>query len=202
MNACCEFDLKLLKPTYKLLIGIPGKSNAFAISKRLGLEQSIIDRARTFITSDNISIEELLKNIYDNKQKIENEKDEIEKNLAQVELLRKSFEKKNSALLSKENSIIEKAKTEARKILQDAKEQVSMAIQEINISSKNIDNSSIRNLNNTRNKLNDSIKKASSIVDDVNNKAITFLTKDDIYIGMPVLVTNLNQARNYIFFSK
>lgn len=192
MNACCEFDLKFLKPTYKLLIGIPGKSNAFAISKKLGLEQSIIDRAHTFITSDNISIEELLKSIYDNKQKIENEKDEIEKNLAQVELLRKSFEKKNSALILKENSIIEKAKVEARKLLQDAKEQVSMAIQEININSKNIDNSGIRNLNNTRNKLNDSIK-ASTIVNDVNNENISLISKDDIYIGMPVLVTNLNQ---------
>ena len=62
-NASSEFDLENLKPTYKLLVGIPGKSNAFAISKKLGLEQSIIDRASSFINSDNISIEELLKNI-------------------------------------------------------------------------------------------------------------------------------------------
>ena len=88
-NASCEFDIENLKPTYKLLIGAPGKSNAFAISKKLVLDKTIIDRAKSFMNSKDISIEELLKKIYNDKLQIEKEKDEISKNLNQIEILRK-----------------------------------------------------------------------------------------------------------------
>lgn len=191
-NASSEFDLENLKPTYKLLIGIPGKSNAFAISKKLGLSQSIIDRATSFMNSNDISIEELLKNIYDDKITIEKDKEDIEKNLAQIEILRKSLENKNKSLKDKEISIIEKAKNEARKLLLDAKEEVSSAIQEINKVYSNIDNNSIKTLNNVRNKINDSIKETSSSVIS-NESSKPSLTKDDISIGMNVYITNLNQ---------
>lgn len=181
-----------MKPTYKLLIGIPGKSNAFAISKKLGLDQFIIDRATTFINSDNISIEELLKNIYDDKLKIEKEKEDIEKNLAQARLLRKSFEVKNNSLTEKENSIIENAKVEARKILLDAKDKVSSTIQEINKSYENADNSIIKNLNNRRNSLTDAIKETISTIEEEN--AVQSILKEDLQLGMNVFVTNLNQS--------
>lgn len=187
-NASCEFDIENLKPTYKLLLGIPGKSNAFSISKKLGLNEKIINRASNFITSNDISIEELLKNIYDDKIKIQKEKEEIEKNLAQSELLRKSYETKNSNLKEKENAIIEKAKIESRKILEDAKLKVSAAIQEIN----NIDNNSLKNLNNVRNSLNASIKE-TIIVSTNTNEQIASIDENEIYIGMPVLIRNLNQ---------
>ncbi len=189
-----------MKPTYKLLIGIPGKSNAFAISKKLGLSQDIIDRASSLINSDNVSIEELLKNIYDDKILIEKEKEEIEKNLNQVELLRKSLEEKNSKIALNETSIIEKAKLEARKILLDAKEQVSSAIQEINTAYKNVGTDTIKDLNNARNKLNTSIKSTSSIINEESNKTSS-ISKDELQIGMQVLVTNLNQTRYNNFIS-
>lgn len=190
-NASSEFDLENLKPTYKLLVGIPGKSNAFAISKKLGLEQSILDRASSFISSDNISIEELLKNIYDDKVLIEKEKDEINKNLAQIELLRKSLETEKNTLQEKEKSILEKAKIEARKILLDAKEDVANAICEINKTYKNIDNNNVSNLNNIRNKLNSSIKNtASNIITESSNDNLSL---DDIYVGMKVYVKTLKQ---------
>lgn len=192
-NASSEFDLENLKPTYKLLIGIPGKSNAFAISKKLGLNQSIIDRATSFINSNNISIEELLKNIYDDKLLIEKEKENIEKNSKQVELLRKSLENKNNILKEKEHSIIENAKNEARKILISAKEDATKAIQEINKVYSNIDNNSIKDLNNARNKLNESIKSISSTSSVNDDLSSSTLTKDEIYIGMNVYITNLKQ---------
>lgn len=194
-NASSEFDLENLKSTYKLLIGIPGKSNAFAISKKLGLSENIINRAKSFITSDNISVEELLKNIYDDKLAIEKEKDEIDKNLAQIELLRKSLETKSSAISANETAIIEKAKVEARNILLDAKEQVSNAIQEINYAYENIENDTIKNLNNARNKLNNTIKETTCLVNKQTNSNSS-INKDDVYIGMNVLVTNLNKTRN------
>lgn len=196
-NASSEFDLENLKPTYKLLVGIPGKSNAFAISKKLGLEQSIIDRASSCINSDNISIEELLKNIYDDKLAIEKDKENINKNLAQIEHLRKSLENQNNNLKEKENAIIEKAKTEARSILLNAKSQVSSAIQEVNKVYDNIDNTSIKTLNNIRNDLNTSIKDTVTTISSENENAKA-LSKDDIYIGMEVNVTNLGQCGTII----
>ena len=76
-NASSDFDVEHLRPTYKLLIGIPGKSNAFAISKKLGLSDEILDRAKSFQKDDDINIETLLKNIYDDKLAIEEEKEKI-----------------------------------------------------------------------------------------------------------------------------
>lgn len=187
-NASSEFDLENLKPTYKLLLGIPGKSNAFSISKKLGLDEKIINRASNFINSNDISVEELLKNIYDDKITIQKEKEEIEKNLAQAELLRKSYETKNNNLKEKENAIIEKAKIESRKLLEDAKLKVSNAIQEIN----NADNSSLKNLNNIRNTLNTSIKETVT-VSTYTDEQVSNISEKEIYIGMPVLITNLNQ---------
>ena len=94
-NASSEFDIENLRPTYKLLIGIPGKSNAFAISQKLGLKQQNLDNAYSLLKDDNIHIEDILKNIYDNKIQIEYEKQEIDKNLMQIQNLRKELEKQN-----------------------------------------------------------------------------------------------------------
>ena len=94
-NASAEFDLKTLSPTYHILIGVPGKSNAFEISKKLGIPDRIINNASSLIKESDIDIENLLKQIYDSKIKIEKEKEETEKNLHQAELLRKSLEKQN-----------------------------------------------------------------------------------------------------------
>lgn len=194
-NASVEFDVNNLRPTYKLLIGIPGKSNAFAISEKLGLDEAIIRRARTLVDDDTISIEELLKNIYEDKITIENEKYAILKNSAQIELLRKSLENKSFSLKEKESNILEKARIEARQILLDAKDKATRTIRDINNIYDNIDNNSIKELNNMRNQLNDSIKNISSnelnkINSNVNNNTIN---PKDIKIGMEVFVNTLNQ---------
>jgi len=92
-NASVEFDVSTLSPTYKLLIDVPGKSNAFEISKKLGLDNLIIDKAKSLMNSNDIDIENLLKSIYDNKALIEKQKEEISKELENVTNLRKSLEK-------------------------------------------------------------------------------------------------------------
>lgn len=158
-NASFEFDVENLKPTYHLLIGIPGKSNAFEISKRLGLDSSIIERANSFIKQDHASIEELLKNIYDDKLTIEKQKEETEKNLNQIEQLRKSLEQDQSELIEKQNKMIDDAKAEARDILLSAKEEASEIIKELN--AEKIDS---KHANQLRNKLNDSIKDLNQTV--------------------------------------
>lgn len=156
-NASFEFDLENLKPTYKLLIGIPGKSNAFAICKKLGIPEQILDYAKSNLKNENISIEELMKNIYDNKIKIEAEKEEIDKNLAQAEALRKSLEKQQSRQKEKEDAILEKAKAEAREIITNAKEKANQVIRELN----NVEKANLAKANNLRNSLNDELKEIS-----------------------------------------
>ena len=131
-NASSEFDIENLKPTYKLLIGIPGKSNAFAISKKLGLPEDILNRAKSLLKDEDINIEELLKNIYDDKVLIENQKDEIQKNLNQIEILRKSLEQEKLLQKENENQKLEKSKVEAQNILLTAKENANNIIKELN----------------------------------------------------------------------
>ncbi len=158
-NASFEFDLENLKPTYKLLIGIPGKSNAFAIGRKLGLNNKILDFANSLMKSDDISIEELMKNIYDNKIEIEKEKEEIEKNLRQLEMLRSSLEKQNDMQKEKQIKIVEDAKKEAREIILSAKEKANAIIKELS----NLDKVDIATANNLRNKLNKELKEVSSV---------------------------------------
>ena len=154
-NASVEFNLETLSPTYKLLIGVPGKSNAFEISKKLGLKQEIITYAKSMLNSDDVSIEELLKNIYDNKAKIEAEKQETEKYLEEIKTLKASFIQDNSNLEKQKIDLINNAKIEARKILLNAKDEANEII-------KNLNNSSdIKTQNNLRNKLNNDINSIS-----------------------------------------
>ena len=157
-NASCEFDIEKLEPTYHLLIGIPGKSNAFAISKRLGLKTSILDRANSLVEKPDTDVETLMKEIYDDRITIENLKKEEEKNLNQVTLLRKSLEKEVSSKLENEEKKIEKAKKEAREILLDAKEQANRVIRELN----GLGSKDLKKANQLRNKLNESLKDTES----------------------------------------
>ena len=157
-NASFEFDLENLKPTYKLLIGIPGKSNAFAISKKLGLEQTILDYASSLMKKEDVGIEELMKNIYDNKIAIEKEREKIEKNSNQIEALRKTLEKEKERQKEKQDTLIDAAKQEARQIILSAKEEANSVIKELNT----LDKGDIATANNLRNKLNEDLKEVSS----------------------------------------
>lgn len=161
-NASCEFDVENLKPTYKLLIGIPGKSNAFAISKKLGINEEILNYASSIINEQDISIEELMKNIYDDKISIEKEKKLIEENSQQINTLKNELENKLFSSKHKEQEIIEKAKKEAKEIILSAKDEVSTIIQEINEMSKN--SSNLKRANQLRNNLNNMLKDTNSSV--------------------------------------
>ena len=189
-NASVEFDIENLKPTYRLLLGIPGKSNAFAISEKLGIKKEIIDKARSLMDKQDVDIEALLKKIYDDKIEIEREKEEIQKNLNQVEVLKKNLQRDDSKLKQQEQELINNAKIKARDILLDAKDEASKLISEM----KKIENTSgaVDALNKLRNSLNSSIKE-KSIKDTVENVASNPVSRDLIKNGMKVYITNLNQ---------
>lgn len=184
-NASFEFDIENLKPTYKLLVGIPGKSNAFAISKKLGLDEQILNVANAHLKEDKVSIEELLKNIYDNKLKVEKQVEETEKNLRQVEALRKSLEKKQDDVLEKRAKMLEDAKLEARDILLSAKEEATEIIHELSAS---VD---LKQANNLRNKLNDKIRNINSIHYSGQDNSFEAINKNDIKDGLNVYISSL-----------
>lgn len=186
-NASSDFDIENLCPTYKLLIGIPGKSNAFAISKKLGLSEDILNRAKTFLKEDDISIENLLKSIYDDKLSIEKEKEKIEKNSNQIENLRKSLERDNSKLNKEAENILSDAKIKAREILLDAKDEVNDIIKELNNEKTNL-----KKANALRNKLNSSINEVSEV--HTVAASSSHLSASDITIGQEVFFNKVNST--------
>ena len=156
-NASVEFDIENLKPTYRLLIGIPGKSNAFAISRKLGLNEAIIEHASSMIDKETVNLEDLLKNIYDEKSKIEDEKRCTSIALSEAEELRKSLKNQHFDVSSKEKELIANAKQEAKQILLDAKETANSIIRDMD------QTNSASKANKLRNKLNDEISSLSGL---------------------------------------
>ena len=184
-NASVEFDVNTLSPTYKLLVGIPGKSNAFAISKKLGLSDNIINKAKSLMSSDAVNIEELLKTIYDDKSLIEKEKEEIQKQLNQINLLRKSLERDNSLLKQQELDLINNAKTKARNILLDAKEEATNIIKQLNNSKDS------NQINTLRNKLNADIKNIK--ITNSKNSSKEHIPSEEIKPNMEVYIPTFNK---------
>ena len=192
-NASVEFDINTLSPTYHLLIGVPGKSNAFEISRKLGLSEEIIENAKANLTKKDVDFEELLKNIYDNKSKIEHEKAQISEELEKIEALKKSLERDNSKLLEQEKNLINDAKIKARNILLEAKEEANSIISDMNKISEDVSDISNSKLNNLRNKLNNSIKNISLEATKNNSNTSNSISKDEAVPNTNVFVTTLGK---------
>lgn len=131
-NACCEFDVNTLSPTYRLLIGIPGKSNAFAISSKLGLPDFMIMEAKKFIDANDQSFEDLIADLETSRSTIEKERLEIEQYKSEVAQLKEKLETKQDNLAKQKERVLREANEQARKILQDAKDYADQTIRDMN----------------------------------------------------------------------
>ena len=193
-NASCEFDIETLSPTYKLLMGVPGKSNAFAISQKLGLDEKIIQRAKSNVGKDTAKIEDLLKEIYDSKSKIEFEKDNIINQSNEITELKKKLAIEYDDLNNNKKSYIQKAKQEARKILLEAKQDANEIIKEI----ENEKNNS-KNINKLRNKLNNKIASLNEFHEDEDDR-IEQIPIQNIKPGIEVFVKSFNKNGTVLSF--
>lgn len=131
-NACCEFSLESLQPTYRLLIGIPGKSNAFAISRKLGLPDYIIEDAKNHLETNDEAFEDLLSHLEESRVTIEKEHSEIQAYKTEIEQLKSRLEQKEERLDERKDKLIRSASEEAQRILREAKETADQTIKNIN----------------------------------------------------------------------
>ena len=127
-NACCEFNVETLSPTYRLLIGVPGKSNAFAISRKLGLPEELIDNARSHLSTQDESFEDVISGLEKQRAELEEEKAAAAQARIEIERLERALKDKEAKLTNRKRDILSESSEEARKILQEAKEYADKTI--------------------------------------------------------------------------
>ncbi len=187
-NASCEFNLETLSPTYRLLIGVPGKSNAFAISQKLGLKQEILENAKKLINSDTAKTEDLLKEIYDSKALIEAEKEKTIEASKQIQILKEKLENEKNDISEHKKEYLQKAKQEARDILLNAKEEANEIIKEM----ESEKSTNTKQLNKLRNKLSDKLNDVTQIKEP-DKQSTTVFDETQIKPGLVVFVPKFNK---------
>lgn len=167
-NASCEFDVESLRPTYKLLIGIPGKSNAFAISRRLGLEDHIIERAGELLSDENIKFEDVISDLEQNRIQAQSDKEYALRLKRELTDLKREIDKERKALKDKKSQILEDARREAKIIVMEARDEANSLIKDLE---KMRQQGHIKNLDQKVTKTREKLKEKEDTLDSAMAKA-------------------------------
>ncbi|NLL00287.1 MAG: endonuclease MutS2 [Clostridiales bacterium] len=189
LNASCEFDVESLRPTYRLLIGIPGKSNAFAISSKLGLPDYIIEEARKLIGKQDLTFEDLISDLEASRVTIEKEQNEILQYKAEIEKLKQSLDRKNENLEASRERIIKEAKEQASQIVREAKDVADESIRKYNRWLQQ--GGSIKDMETERSMLRDRLSENSNQPISKTSKTGKKIAPKSLEIGDSVFVTSL-----------
>lgn len=193
-NAAVEFDIETLSPTYRLLIGVPGKSNAFEISKKLGLRDYIIDRAKEFINTDNIELEDLLQNVEKNRIKAEEDRAEAAKLKAEIQRIRDEEAAKLDKIINQKEKMIERAKSEAFSITRQAKEEVDEIIKNLRrLETQRASKEKNRQIEQLRKELTDSMGSLQPTVKSMIVPKVASKEIKNLKAGEDIRVITLNQ---------
>ena len=183
INSCCEFDVEKLAPTYRLLIGVPGKSNAFAISQKLGLDPQIISRAKEFLTGEDLRFEDMLQDIERNRLEIENARSEAARLKIESEQMTETIRKEMDRLDSKKDEILMKAREDAQRIINKAKVSADKMLSEI------------RRAQNNQNTLKDAQSAKAQFLQETDSISGSVRIGDDKYAQQPI-PTILKEGQN------
>ena len=189
-NACCEFDVESLRPTYRLLIGIPGKSNAFAISSRLGLEDFLIEDAKKRINAQDVSFEDMMAELQDSRVKLLNEQEEITRYKSEIRTLRDALQKKQDRIDERKEKILSDAAAQANAILQEAKDYADETMKNFHKFGKA--SISVKDMEAERARLREKIKENDSRTAKAALKPKKKLKAAALHIGDRVRVLSLN----------
>ena len=195
-NASCEFNVDTLRPTYRLLIGIPGKSNAFAISKRLGLDDGIIENAKKYIKAENLEFEDILSKLEKNRQEAEAMKESARAYKKETEKIKSDTALRNKQLTEKTDKIIERARLEAKKILDDAKDEADEILKKLRALSleENVAKK-MREMEEARKKLNDKARKNSQkLTDSMFSSKENYKSPKSVKLGEDVEIVSMHQV--------
>lgn len=203
INASCEFDVQTLQPTYKLLIGIPGKSNAFAISRRLGLSEEILKKADDLVGKNDKDFEDVLSQLEQQRQQMESAREEAERLRRQTEKIKEQSEAYNAQLQKERNKAMEQARQEAQEIIEDARRTANAAAEELKALRKQLqETGDTANLNQRQAELRRSLNDAQSRLRTAQPERKRPEAKRDILIGDTVELLKLGTKASVIAINK